>query len=94
MDKEFISYQEKVTECLQSLQNVLSDCEESGFVDPEETTYNQLLNLLNETMAVDTYPELREVIEKGKEIEEQLECWAASIGMNSLETEWPTLPSA
>lgn len=94
MDKEFLAAQEKVTACFRALQDLLSDCEEMGFFDPEQTTYNRLLYLVNETNAVDTYPELKEVMDEGKEIEAKLEAWAAGFGVNSIETEWPNIPSS
>lgn len=94
VDQKFVDFQEKIVDLLSSLSEGLVDTKEMGFLDAEEIFYNRILDLSEEAAAAETFPELSEVIEKAKEIEAFLEAWLERQGLNSLEIEWPILPSS
>ncbi len=92
MKATLFHYKHAVLTVLDLLLKGLLDCEEVGFLDPDDVLYNRIFDLLEDAKAAEDLLELKEVVEEAKQVESFLEAWVERNGMSSLALEWPSLP--
>ncbi len=90
--KEFHKIKEQVIDNLEEIEVRIGECEDQGMLDSSSALYNQILVLLDDADIVKTYEELEEVIERGKEVEHNIDTWLALHGGNTMELDWPHFP--
>jgi hypothetical protein len=88
---KFYDYQDQVIDNLETLRINLENCEEMGMQDIEETIYNEIVDLINETKAIDSIIGLSEIISRAKIIETQIDNWYSKEGITNTELTWPQI---
>lgn len=89
--KTFLKIKDQVIDNLETIEDMIDSCTSQGMIDPGSSLYNEVLQILDEADLAKSYPELDEVITKGKEIEHNVETWLAMHGANTIELTWPVL---
>ncbi len=89
--RHYLQVKEQIIDNLEIIQDMIENCTEQGLLDEKSSTYNELLNVIEEANLSKTYAELADVIYKAKEIEYYLETWISLRGGNTLELSWPIL---
>ena len=89
---QLLQDKEDTIENLEAIQTTLLQCINQGMLDEEDRFYNEILDLIDEARIIKTYPELAEVISKGKTLETDIDAW---LSMHQRETGsllWPSAP--
>lgn len=87
----FEKYQDQVIDNLETLRTNLESCEDMGLLDMDEIIYNEIVDLVDETRAIDSLVELSEIIIKAKTIETRIDSWYAKEGITNVELSWPEI---
>jgi len=88
---QFIQYQDQIVDNLETLKINLENCEEMGMEDIDDTLYNVILELIDETKSSDTILGLSEIISRAKGIENRIDGWYAKEGITNIELSWPQI---
>lgn len=88
---QFIEDKEETLDCLETLQEWLDACLDSGMHDVEEAMHNQILDLIEDTKIAKSKPQLEEVIVQARTIERDLDAWLSQKGRTTLSLDWPRL---
>lgn len=86
---QFIEDKEETIDNLELLQERLDACVDGGMHDPGEEIHNQLLDLIEETVVVQNYAALEEVISHARILETDLDAWLAAKGRTTVSLSWP-----
>jgi len=88
---QFLTYQNQIIDNLETLITNLENCEEFGMEDIDDTIYNTISELVDETNSADTILELSEIISRAKVIENNIDSWYSKEGITNIELSWPQL---
>jgi|GEM_PF-1313688 hypothetical protein len=78
-----------VIENLQALQFNLTRAVDQGMLDDDSNYDNLILTLIDDVEIVDSWPELAEIIFKGKTLEADIDTWLSFHGITTIGLEWP-----
>ena len=87
--EEFLNKQDKTIDNIGSLRVSLSECIDSGLQDIDDALYNELSSLEDDAKIAENDVDLAAVISRAKTIEKKLDNWYASLGISTLELNWP-----
>jgi len=90
-EKKLIDAKEKILQNLSDLVDMLQQCENIGFHDYERAVYNELVDLQDETEAIDIYLELQLVINRSQTVEKQIERFLSQEGVSTTAINWPDI---
>lgn len=74
---------------LELIQISLVRCIDEGMIDTEATSYNEVLDLIDEAHAVKAWEGLLEVVVRGKTVENDVAAWLARHGRTTVSLLWP-----
>lgn len=74
------------------LKRSLNSCIDEGMIDTDDQLYNEILDLIAEADATDSWEGLSEVIALAETLETDVCTWLALRGRTTLSLEWPTKP--
>lgn len=87
----FIKDKEALLEKLHILLFNLQQCVSAGMIDQDDTIYNEIESIIDDTHGSDDYRELRELLSQAKTIETNIDNWLISQGNNMIGINWPNL---
>jgi len=82
---------EKILDNLSILKNNLERCEEAGLEDLDETIYNEIITLEEETRESDDFLEFSNIITNAQTIENKIDSFYSSLGISTIELNWPLI---
>lgn len=86
----FLKAKEDVLDNLEELRMNLVRCVDEGMIDLEDTFYNELLGLIEETHLSEGWDDLLEVVAQAKTLEVDVAAWLARHGRSGISFTWPT----
>lgn len=89
----FIQAKDIVHENLEVIRMSLVTCVDEGMIDLEDSLYNQVLGLFEDTFILRTWEEMDELIERAKILEQDIAAWLSMHGRSSYSLPWPKRPS-
>ncbi|MFA6502625.1 MAG: hypothetical protein WCT85_07530, partial [Parachlamydiales bacterium] len=78
--KDLEEYKDLIIDNLETLRINLENYENLGLEDFDESVYNEITSLIDETKSVDEVLGLEEIVVQGKTIETRLDSWLANQG--------------
>lgn len=81
-----------VKDNLTALQMSLRRCVNEGMIDEGDGYYNELLDLIDDTEILTSWPELGEIISRAKTIEVDIDAWLSIRGATTIAMLWPKIP--
>ena len=88
---EFLNYQAIIIDNIEALKINLIECKDAGLEDIDDSLYNEIIVLEEETKAQDTDLGLSEVILRAQIIENKLDEWYSLHGISTLSLDWPDI---
>ncbi|MBS0625431.1 MAG: hypothetical protein JSS32_05215 [Verrucomicrobia bacterium] len=88
----FLAAKEDVMENLEAIQVWINQSVSQGMVDMDDTYYNELLGLMDDTVVMETWPEVEEIILKAKVLETDVDAWLSMHGITTVSLTWPSIP--
>ncbi len=89
----FHEYKVSIIEGLELIQISLVHCVEEGMLDTDDSFYNEVLELLSEAHAVNTWTGITEIISRAKTVENDVAVWLARHGRTTISFSWPKIVS-
>jgi len=72
------------------LEQLLEQAINQGLVDENSSYYNMILTLKEDVPIAQDWPQLSEIIYKGKRLEEDIDTWLSLKGYTTIELLWPS----
>ncbi|MBI3901253.1 MAG: hypothetical protein HY324_03770 [Chlamydiia bacterium] len=79
----------QTVEQLEIVQGLLVRCVAEGMQDLDDSYYNELLGLIDEAKLAESWPDLKDVIEKAKTLEIDIAAWLSRMGRTTTSLDWP-----
>lgn len=89
-EEEFLKVKGQIIDNLTILQVAISRYTDEGMIDLESSLYNKVVDLLDETHAMEELNELENIVYRAKNIETTIDMWLSSVGRDNMELHWPT----
>jgi len=89
---QFIESKGIVIENLEAIEINLVQCSDERMLDFQNTYYNEVLSLIEETRDCSSWAQLDEIVGKAKILEIDIASWLARHGRTSLSLPWPKIP--
>ncbi len=89
-EKEFLKVKGQILDNLTTLQVAISRYTEEGMIDLANVLYNKVVDLIDETNAMEEIQDLENIVYRARNVETTIDMWLSSVGKDNMELHWPT----